>query len=211
MGRRPSASINLITAHDGFTLHDLVSYAHKHNEANGEDNRDGADHDHSFNCGAEGPSDDPEVRALRRRQQRNLLATMLLSQGTPMLVAGDEYGRSQHGNNNAYCQDNELSWFHWDWSDEQRALLSFTRRLLRLRAAHPALHRSKFFQQRPIHGTDLSDILWFRHDGEEMTDRKILLCTVRDARIAEMTVYCSGDWDSELRARHAAEASIIRP
>jgi isoamylase len=168
-GRRPSASINLITAHDGFTLHDLVSYAHKHNEANGEDNRDGADHDHSFNCGAEGPTDDPGILALRRRQQRNLLATMLLSQGTPMLVAGDEYGRTQHGNNNAYCQDNELSWFHWDWSAEQRAQFEFTRRLLRIRAAHPALHRSKFFQQRPIHGTGLSDVLWFRHDGAPLS------------------------------------------
>jgi isoamylase len=164
-GRRPSASINLITAHDGFTLHDLVSYAHKHNEPNGEDNRDGADHDHSFNCGVEGPTDDARVLALRRRQQRNLLATMLLSQGTPMLLAGDEYGRSQRGNNNAYCQDNELSWFDWDWSDEQHSLFEFTRKLLRIRAAHPALHRSKFFQQRSIHGTDLSDLLWFRHDG----------------------------------------------
>jgi glycogen operon protein len=164
-GRRPSASINLVTAHDGFTLNDLVSYSHKHNDANGENNRDGADHDHSFNCGVEGPTDDPVVLELRRRQQRNLLATMLLSQGTPMLLAGDEYGRSQHGNNNAYCQDNELSWFHWDWSDEQRRLYDFTRRLLRIRSAHPALHRSKFFQQRPIHGTELSDLLWFRYDG----------------------------------------------
>jgi glycogen operon protein len=168
-GRRPSASINLITAHDGFTLHDLVSYSHKHNEANGEDNRDGADHDHSFNCGVEGPTDDPQVLALRRRQQRNLLATMLLSQGTPMLLAGDEYGRTQHGNNNAYCQDNEISWFHWDWSEEQRTLLEFTRKLLRVRATHPTLHRSKFFQQRAIYGTDLSDLLWFRHDGAPLS------------------------------------------
>jgi isoamylase len=164
-GRRPSASINLVTAHDGFTLRDLVSYEHKHNEQNGEDNLDGCDHELSFNCGSEGDSDDEAVRALRRRQQRNLLATLLLSQGTPMLVAGDEYGRTQRGNNNAYCQDNALSWFSWGWDEEQKALFAFTRKLCRLRGAHPALRRAKFFRERATGDSDLSDIMWFRHDG----------------------------------------------
>jgi glycogen operon protein len=168
-GRRPSASINLITAHDGFTLRDLVSYAQKHNEANGEDNRDGADHEHSFNCGAEGDSDDAVVLDLRRRQQRNLLAMLLISQGTPMLVAGDEYGRTQRGNNNAYCQDNALSWLKWAWDQEQKDLFAFTRKLCRIRGAHPALRRAKFFRERAIDGSGLSDILWFRHDGAPLT------------------------------------------
>jgi isoamylase len=168
-GRRPTASINLITAHDGFTLNDLVSYNDKHNEQNGENNQDGNNHEHSYNCGAEGPTADEHVNTLRRRQRRNLLATMLLSQGTPMLVAGDEYGRTQHGNNNAYCQDNEVSWFSWSWNDEQRALFEFTKRLLRIRREHPSLHRSKFFQSRGIHGTDLQDLIWLRHDGSSMS------------------------------------------
>jgi isoamylase len=168
-GRRPSASINLVTAHDGFTLRDLVSYAHKHNHANGEDNRDGSDDDHSFNCGVEGPSDDPEIEALRRRQQLNLLATLLLSQGTPMLVAGDEMGRTQLGNNNAYCQDSELSWVDWELDESRQSFLETVRRMLRLRREHPALHRAKFFQGRPLHGSDLSDLLWLRYDGQRMT------------------------------------------
>jgi isoamylase len=168
-GRRPSASVNLVTAHDGFTLRDLVSYAHRHNSKNGEDNRDGHEHELSFNCGVEGDTDDAGILALRRRQQRNLLATLLLSQGTPMLVAGDEYGRSQQGNNNAYCQDNEVSWFQWHWDSEQKDLFAFTRKLCRIRGAHPALRRAKFFQERAIHGTDLSDILWFRHDGAALS------------------------------------------
>jgi isoamylase len=168
-GRRPSASVNLITAHDGFTLNDLVSYNEKHNLANGENNQDGNNHEHSWNCGAEGDTDDPKIVALRKRQRRNLLATLLLSQGTPMLVAGDEYGRTQRGNNNAYCQDNEVSWFDWEWSDEQRALSEFTKRLLRIRREHPSLHRSKFFQSRGIHGTDLQDLVWLRHDGQAMS------------------------------------------
>lgn len=168
-GRRPSASINLVTAHDGFTLQDLVSFNHKHNQANGENNQDGNNHEHSWNCGTEGPSDDPEIRALRARQVRNLLATLLLSQGTPMLVAGDEFGRTQQGNNNPYCQDNPISWVDWNWTDEQRTLFEFTQRLLQLRRRHPGLHRSKFFQGRSIHGTDLQDIVWFRCDGEPMS------------------------------------------
>jgi glycogen operon protein len=169
-GRKPSASINFITAHDGFTLSDLVSYNDKRNQANGENNRDGTNDNRSWNCGSEGPSSDPEVGDLRRRQRRNLLATLLLSQGTPMLLSGDEFGRTQRGNNNAYCQDNELSWVEWAWDDEQRRLYDFTRKVLRLRRQHPALHRSKFFQGRPIQNADLSDLAWFRHDGEPMSD-----------------------------------------
>jgi glycogen operon protein len=170
-GRRPSASINLITAHDGFTLHDLTSYEHKHNEANGEDNRDGSDDEHSINFGIEGPTDDERINALRRRQQRNLLATLLLSQGTPMIVAGDEFGRTQRGNNNPYCQDNDISWLDWNFTPEQRALFEFTKRLLGLRRDHPALHRSKFFQGRAIYGTDVHDLLWFRPDGHPMSSQ----------------------------------------
>jgi isoamylase len=169
-GRAPAASVNFVTAHDGFTLRDLVSYDHKHNEANGEDNRDGNDHEHSWNCGAEGPTEDAGINELRRRQQRNLMATLVFSQGTPMLVAGDEVGRTQGGNNNAYCQDNPVSWFDWNWNAEQRSLFEFTKRALRLRRRHPALRRSKFFQGRPIHGTDLSDLAWFRNDGQPMSE-----------------------------------------
>ncbi|MET0285572.1 MAG: glycogen debranching protein GlgX [Polyangiales bacterium] len=168
-GRRPTASINLVTAHDGFTLNDLVSYNEKHNDANGEGNQDGNNHEHSWNCGVEGDTQDAEVLALRKRQRRNLLATLLLSQGTPMLVAGDEYGRTQGGNNNAYCQDNEVSWFDWEWNEEQRALMEFVKRVLRIRREHPSLHRSKFFQSRGIHGTDLQDLVWLRHDGQAMS------------------------------------------
>ena len=168
-GRQPSASVNLVTAHDGFTLNDLVSYNQKHNLANGENNRDGNDNEHSWNCGAEGPTNDPVVTALRRRQHRNLLGTLLLSQGTPMLVAGDEFGRTQRGNNNAYCQDNDISWVDWALSEEQQALLRLTKRLLRLRREHPALHRANFFQGRAIYGSGMEDLLWFRHDGCRMT------------------------------------------
>ena len=169
-GRRPSASINLITAHDGSTLRDLVSYEAKHNEANGEGNRDGSDHEMGWNCGQEGPTTDPEIEALRQRQQRNLLMTLLISQGTPMLLGGDEFGRTQQGNNNAYCQDNQLSWYDWNWTEEQHALFAFTKRLLHLRRAHPALHRANFFQGRSIIDTELQDIRWLRHDGQPMSD-----------------------------------------
>jgi isoamylase len=165
-GRKPSASINFVAAHDGFTLSDLVTYEHKHNEANGEDNRDGSDHENAWNCGVEGPSSDPKIVELRRRQRRNLLATLLLSQGTPMLLAGDEFGRSQRGNNNTYCQDNEIGWVNWDLNEDGLALREFTRKLLRIRNQHPSLHRANFFRGRPIHGSELSDILWFRPDGE---------------------------------------------
>jgi len=171
-GRRPFASINFVTAHDGFTLRDLVSYNEKHNEANLEDNRDGTDDNRSWNCGVEGPTDDPEVLALRARQQRNLLATLLLSQGVPMLLGGDEMGRTQGGNNNAYCQDNEISWFDWDLDAERELLLEFTRRVIALRRRHPVFHRRDFFFGRPNGSPDgLPDIRWFREDGREMSRR----------------------------------------
>jgi (1->4)-alpha-D-glucan 1-alpha-D-glucosylmutase len=169
-GRRPSASINLITAHDGFTLSDLVTYEHKHNDANGEGNRDGNDNEHSWNGGVEGETNDEGLIALRNRQRRNLLATLLLSQGTPMLVAGDEFGRTQKGNNNAYCQDNEVSWLDWRWTAEQTKLFEFVKRLLRIRREHPVLHRTKFFQGQDIFGTALQDLAWFRSDGTPWQD-----------------------------------------
>jgi isoamylase len=169
-GRKPNASINFITAHDGFTLTDLVSYDGKHNEANGEGNRDGHGENLSSNYGVEGPTDDPHVLDVRERQKRNFLATLFVSQGVPMLCGGDEIGRTQQGNNNAYCQDNELSWFDWDLDERQGALLDFTRRMIALRAAHPALRRRKFFQGRKIHGSDVRDITWFQTDGQRMDE-----------------------------------------
>ncbi|MFN7086992.1 MAG: glycogen debranching protein GlgX [Burkholderiales bacterium] len=171
-GRNPNASINFITAHDGFTLHDLVSYNHKHNEANLEDNRDGSDHNISWNCGVEGPSDDAAIRALRARQKRNFLATLMFSQGVPMLLAGDELGRTQRGNNNAYCQDNEISWLDWNLGPEQRALLEFVRKVVGLRRDHPLFRRRHFFQGRPIRGKDIKDIVWLNPDGREMSDEE---------------------------------------
>lgn len=168
-GRRPWASVNFITAHDGFTLHDLVSYNHKRNDANGEDNRDGHDDNRSWNCGAEGPTDDSRVLTLRERQKRNMLATLLLSQGTPMLLAGDEFGRSQQGNNNAYCQDNELSWLNWTGLDDPAGeqLSAFVCRLLKLRAALPALRMARFATGGDPEST-FRDVVWLRSDGEEM-------------------------------------------
>jgi isoamylase len=170
-GRRPFASINFVTAHDGFTLADLVSYNEKHNEANLEDGRDGTDDNRSWNCGVEGPTDDPEVNALRRRQQRNFLTTLFLSQGVPMLLGGDELGRTQHGNNNAWCQDNELSWFDWELDEEQQALHAFTQRLIRLRGEHPVFRRTWFFEGRDPSGSGVPDVWWFRPDGRRMTQR----------------------------------------
>jgi isoamylase len=169
-GRRPHASINFVTAHDGFTLNDLVSYNHKHNEANGEGNRDGDSHNLSYNFGVEGPTDDPEIVRARERQKRNFLVTLFLSQGVPMLSAGDEMGRTQGGNNNAYCQDNEISWLSWELEERDRELLHFTRRLARLRRENPVFHRRHFFQGRRIRGSELEDITWFRPDGREMTE-----------------------------------------
>ena len=168
-GRKPHASINYVASHDGFTLHDLVSYDHKHNEANLEDNRDGTDNNVSWNCGAEGATDDPNVLALRETQKRNLLATLLLSQGVPMLLAGDECGRTQQGNNNAYCQDNDISWHDWRNTPEQAALLVFVRRLIELRREHRVFRRKHFFEFRPAHDRVDHDILWLRPDGQEMT------------------------------------------
>ncbi|MCD9017842.1 glycogen debranching protein GlgX [Parachryseolinea silvisoli] len=166
--RNPTASINFITAHDGFTLNDLVSYNEKHNEANGEDNNDGESHNRSWNCGAEGKTDDQVVNALRQRQKRNFLTTLFLSQGVPMLVAGDEISRTQQGNNNAYCQDNEISWTNWEGADND--LLQFTQGVIQLRKEHPMFCRRRWFQGQPIKGTGLEDIVWFLPDGTEMSE-----------------------------------------
>jgi glycogen operon protein len=169
-GRHPYASINFIAAHDGFTLHDLVSYERKHNEANGEGNRDGHDHNLSANYGVEGPTTDENIIQLRERQKRNLIATLFLSQGVPMLSAGDEMGRTQGGNNNAYAQDNEISWLDWDLDERRRAQLEYTRRVIALRARHPVLRRRKFYQGKKIRGSDVPDVTWLRPDGRAMTD-----------------------------------------
>ena len=171
-GKRPYASINFVTSHDGFTLTDLVSYNEKHNEANGEKNHDGDNNNLSWNHGAEGPTEDPKINALRERQRRNFLTTLLISQGVPMLLGGDEFGRTQNGNNNAYCQDNDLSWFHWEKQDEkQNALREFTRRLIQLRHQHPVFRRPKFFQGRRIRGSEIKDVMWFNPGGNEMSEK----------------------------------------
>lgn len=167
-GRRPTASINFITAHDGFTLADLVSYNEKHNEANGEGNKDGESYNRSWNCGVEGPTNDPGILALRRQQQRNFLTTLFLSQGVPMLLAGDELGHTQQGNNNAYCQDNEISWINWEKADKE--LLAFTQKLIALRHDHPVFRRRRWFMGRPIHGAGVEDIAWFLPNATEMTE-----------------------------------------
>jgi glycogen operon protein len=173
-GRKPYASINFLTAHDGFTLCDLVSYNEKHNEANQDDNSDGANDNDSWNMGAEGPTDDPQINSSRERQIRNLLATLMLSQGVPMLNGGDEIGRSQQGNNNCYCQDNDLTWHDWELDEPRQRLLAFTQQLVRLRLSHPNLHRRKFFQDREIRkkgGTSLlQDIAWYSADGNQASD-----------------------------------------
>jgi glycogen operon protein len=167
-GRRPFSSINFVTAHDGFTLRDLVSYNEKHNEANLEGNRDGTDDNRSWNCGVEGPTDDVAINVLRARQQRNFLATLFLSLGTPMLLGGDEFGRTQGGNNNAWCQDSEISWFDWDWVPQGAELFAFTRRLIALRQAHPAFRRTRFLHGEEVEGSTLPDVWWFRPDGRRM-------------------------------------------
>ena len=169
-GRRPIASINFVTCHDGFTLTDLVSYDEKHNDANGEDNRDGENHNRSWNCGAEGPTDDPEIIALRRRQMRNIMVTLMVSQGTPMISHGDEVGRTQLGNNNGYCQDNDITWIDWADSGEYADMLEFTRKVTALRKAHPVFRRRRFFDGRPSHdGHHMRDIYWLTRNGVEMT------------------------------------------
>jgi glycogen operon protein len=166
-GRRTWASVNFVAAHDGCTMNDLVTYNGKHNEANGEDNRDGSDDNRSWNCGVEGPTDDPEINALRLRQLRNFLASLVFSQGIPMLLAGDEYGRSQQGNNNAYCQDNELTWIGWDRDAREEEILAFARQVIRLRAEHPALRHGRFLGHRT--GPDgQRDLVWLNAKGEEM-------------------------------------------
>lgn len=184
--RRPVASINFITAHDGFTLRDLVSYNQKYNMANGEGNRDGENHNRSWNCGAEGPTDDPEITALRKRQMRNFLATMFLSQGIPMLVAGDELARTQGGNNNAYCQDNEISWIDWDNADKK--LLEFTSALIHLRQNHHVFSRLQWFQYKPINGKGVKDIEWFVPEGRIMT-----IADWESDQVKSIGVYLSGD------------------
>ena len=171
-GRRPSASINFITAHDGFTLNDLVSYNHKDNEANGEDNLDGEEYNHSWNCGVEGETDDVEVLQLRNQQRRNFLVTLMLSQGVPMLASGDELGRTQKGNNNAFCQDNEISWLDWSLQERNAELLNFTSNLIYFRRRHPVFLRRKWFQGRDIHGSGVSDIGWFNPDGYQTAEEQ---------------------------------------
>ena len=168
-GRTPYASINFVTAHDGFTLRDLVSYNDKHNEANGEDGKDGTDDNRSWNHGVEGPTEDPAIAALRARQQRNFLTTLFLSQGVPMLLGGDELGRTQHGNNNAWCQDNEISWYDWGSADPD--LLEFTKQIVRLRQEHPVFRRASFLTGREVRGSGLPDVWWFRPDGRRMTQK----------------------------------------
>jgi isoamylase len=194
--RKPYASINFFAAHDGFTLSDLVSYNDKHNEANGEDNRDGHGHNLSWNHGVEGPTDDPEVRALRARQQRNFIATLLFSQGVPMLLAGDEMGRTQQGNNNAYCQDNAVSWVDWSLDEDRQTLLAFTQRMLALRQAHPVFRRRDFFQGRPLHGSSVRDIVWLKPDGSEMSDEDW-----RNGHARALGVFLSGDGLVDVDAR----------
>ena len=169
-GREPYNSINFVIAHDGFTLADLVSYNEKHNLANGEENRDGADDNNSWNCGVEGYTDDPAINELRLRQMKNLTATLLLSQGVPMICAGDEVARTQLGNNNCYCQDNELSWHDWEISGHKQELLEFTRKLIELRKAHPNLRRHKFVRWRRLHHETARDAIWISPDGREMTE-----------------------------------------
>jgi isoamylase len=186
-GRRPYASVNFVTAHDGFTLRDLVSYNDKHNEANKDDNRDGENHNRSWNCGAEGPTDDAEIRALRLRQMRNLIASLLLSQGVPMMLSGDEFGHSQQGNNNAYCQDNELTWLSWEFGEEEGLLLEFVRDLIRLRQQHRVFRRRKFFQNRAIRGETVRDIVWLDPTGTQMSDEQW-----RDGFARSLAVFLSG-------------------
>ncbi|MFG3282325.1 glycogen debranching protein GlgX [Streptomyces sp. NPDC048111] len=195
-GRRPLASINFHTCHDGFTLNDLVSYNDKHNDANGEGNRDGESHNRSWNCGAEGPSEDPEVTELRARQMRNFVATLMLSQGVPMISHGDEFARTQSGNNNAYCQDTELSWVHWPDQDDDAdgTLLAFTRAMVGLRRDHPVFRRRRFFHGRPVQGThdELSDIAWFTPDGQGMTEEDW-----QSASAKALSVFLNGNAISE--------------
>ncbi|HWH80752.1 MAG TPA: glycogen debranching enzyme GlgX, partial [Burkholderiaceae bacterium] len=204
-GRHPFASINFITAHDGFTLRDLVSYNEKHNEANQEGNRDGTDDNRSWNCGEEGPTDDPEIIALRCRQQRNFLATLLLSQGTPMLLGGDEFARSQKGNNNSYCQDNEISWVDWPGMDERgRALVEFAKQLLALRRDQPVLRRSRFLMGEWNEALEIKDVTWLAADGHEMQAEHW-----DDARLLCFGMLLDGRAQTSGIVRRSADASVL--
>ena len=207
-GRRPVASINFVTAHDGFTLRDLVSYNEKHNEANGEGGADGESHNRSWNCGVEGPTDDPEINALRLRQQRNFLATLFVSQGVPMLLHGDEFGRTQDGNNNTYCQDNELTWVDWDLDEEQRGLLDFTRRMIALHHAHPVLRRRRFFAGDAAKGgeSDIGDIEWFTPGAHHMADEDWGAWFAKS-----MMVFLNGDAipESDARGNRTTDDSLL--
>ena len=172
LGRKPSACVNFITAHDGYTLNDLVTYNEKHNEANGEENRDGSSDNRSWNCGVEGPSNDVEINRLRDRQLRNFLATLLFSQGTPMLLAGDEFGRTQQGNNNAYCQDNEISWINWDIGEKGSALIRFVQKLTALKHKYPILRRNRFLTGQYVEELGVKDVSWINVNGGEMTQEQ---------------------------------------
>ena len=197
-GRRPTASVNIVTVHDGFTLADLVSYDGKHNEANGEDNRDGTDDNRSWNCGVEGPTDDPAVLELRARQRRNFIATLLLSEGVPLLLGGDEFARSQGGNNNAYCHDDELTWFDWAAAEQNTDLVDFTARLCRLRAEHPVFRRRQFLLGNPAHASERDDLDWYRPDGGAMTVQDWSASYAR-----AVTMALSGDTGVERLARRS--------
>jgi glycogen operon protein len=186
--RRPSSSINFLTAHDGFTLRDVVSYEQKHNDANGEDNRDGANDNRSCNYGAEGDTDNPGIAQLRSQQQRNMLAFLLLSQGVPMLLGGDEMGRTQQGNNNAYCQDNEISWFDWNHVDKE--LCEFTRKLIALRRDHPVFRRRRWFHGMRYHGANVEEIMWFTPGGERMQDEHW-----DNEQLGSLGIFLNGDVD----------------
>jgi glycogen operon protein len=200
-GRKPFASINFITAHDGFTLRDLVTYSDKHNEANGEDNRDGDNHNRSWNHGVEGETDDPEINALRERQMRNFLTTLLLSQGVPMLLGGDEIMRTQRGNNNAYCQDNEISWIDWNLDDRAQRMLAWTKRLIDLRERHPVFRRGDFLTGEERLGSGAPDVWWFRPDGRKMAQRNW-----RDGSTQTLGVFLNG---SEIPTQTAQGAPVI--
>jgi isoamylase len=205
-GRRPYASINFITAHDGFTLHDLVSYNHKHNEANGENNRDGSDDNRSWNCGTEGDTTDAGILSLRERQKRNFIATLFLSQGVPMLLHGDELGRTQRSNNNGYCQDNEISWVDWDRARDFEPFTEFTARLAKLRRDHPVFRRRRFFQGRPVRGTNLEDIAWLTPAGEPMTDDQ---WSTGQARALAIFLNGDGILDPDRRGRRPRDESFL--
>jgi glycogen operon protein len=205
-GRSSRASINFVTSHDGFTLDDLVSYNEKHNEANLADNVDGDNHNLSWNCGTEGPASDPTILALRERQKRNMLATLVLSQGVPMLLAGDESGRTQGGNNNPYCQDNALSWLQWDSAHAGEKLLGFVRRLIAFRHRHPIFRRNRFFRGRLVPGWEVKDIVWFSPEGKEMTEAHW-----HDANLRALGVYfcgVAGEWSGE-RGKQTADDDFL--